>query len=47
MSMLNFQSFIQGRSLSSDEDQVTALIKHLIDQPSPRVLIQDFPQTEG
>ena len=49
MAVLNYPAFIQKKNLfgKGDEVQVTELIKHLVDQASPRVLIEDFPETEG
>ena len=49
MSVLDFPSFQRQNNLvgKSDEDQVTELIKHLVQQSAARVLIKEFPQNEG
>jgi len=49
MSLLDFPQFLrqQGLSQAAEEDQVKGLIRYLVDQASPRVLIEEFPQTEG
>lgn len=46
--VLNFTHFQNERNLAakSDEDKVKELIKYLVEQPAPRVLIEEFPQTE-
>lgn len=48
MALLDFPQFLKkaGLSQASDEDQVKGLIRHLVDQPAARVLIEEFPQTE-
>lgn len=48
MTVLDFPKFVQSKKLGSrsDEEQVKELIRYLVDQTSPRVLIEDFPQTE-
>jgi shikimate kinase len=45
MAVLDFPKFIQMKKLGSrtDEEQVRELIRYLVDQTSPRVLIEDFP----
>ena len=49
MSILDFTAFLSKKGLTSkpEEEQVSELIKYLVDQPSQRVLIEEFPQTEG
>ena len=49
MSLLDFNKFLSDKSLqsASEEDQVRALISYLADTASTRVLIEEFPQTEG
>lgn len=48
MCHLNFNSFVQARGLAdcSEEQVVSELISHLAGEVMPRVLIEDFPQTE-
>lgn len=48
MKLLNFQDFINEKGLkdADDETVTTALIHRLTQEISPRVLLEDFPQTE-
>jgi len=48
MSMINFNHLIVEQKLQrkNEEEQTMALIKTLADEVSPRILIEDFPQTE-
>jgi len=48
MQPLMFSKFVKDNGLKGkDCETVTmALIKHLIQETAPRVLIEDFPQTE-
>ena len=48
MLMLNFAKFLKDSSLEGKDDETVtmALIKHLINETAPRVLIEDFPQNE-
>ena len=49
MTPLDFSQFLRSRNLTlrSEEDQVKELIKYLVEQASPRVLIEEFPQSES
>lgn len=48
MKLMNFETFVREHSLGhlDDEAVVFELIKHLIDEVSPRVLLESFPQNE-
>ena len=49
MVRLDFNQFLKDCGLTGSEDEeaiVMALIQHLSCEVSPRVLIEDFPQTE-
>lgn len=45
MAKLDFASFLKDNNLHSktEEEQVKELIKYLVNQSSPRVLIEEFP----
>ena len=49
MSLLDYTTFLKDNGLlqRSEEEQTKELIKYLVEQPSPRVLIEEFPQTEN
>lgn len=48
MRLLNFNEFINSQNLADtdDETQTVALIKRMSQEICPRVLIEDFPQSE-
>ena len=48
MQTLNYGKFVKDNGLKGkdDETQTMALIKHLIGETAPRILLEDFPQTE-
>lgn len=48
MKMFNFCDFVTAQNMDNcdEETQTIALIKHLSKEVSPRVLIEDFPQSE-
>lgn len=48
MNLINFSKFINDNGLKDkDEESITiALIKKLVNEISPRIIIEDFPQTE-
>jgi hypothetical protein len=45
MILMNFGKFLKDNGLKSKDDETVtmALIKYLINETSPRVLIEDFP----
>jgi len=48
MKLVNFNDFIEENGLTDDDDETVtvALIKSLSQELAPRVLLEDFPQTE-
>ena len=48
MKLLNYNSFVRDQNLAecSEETKTIALIKQLADETCPRVLLEDFPQSE-
>ena len=48
MHLLNFSKFVKENNLKGKDDETitTALIKNLINQIHPRILLEDFPQNE-
>jgi len=48
MKMMDFQTFLRDKNLTekTDEEKVKGLIQHLVNETAPRVLIQEFPETE-
>lgn len=48
MKILNFSQFLKSQDLKNtdDETKTMALIKNLVNETVPRVLIEDFPQNE-
>jgi len=47
MKLINFGQFLKAKGVKgSDEDQTMALIKHLQEEVSPRILLEDFPQND-
>jgi len=48
MNLLNYNEFIKESDLgdADDETKTMALIKRLSGETSPRVLLEDFPQSE-
>ena len=48
MKSLNYNSFIRSNNLGDcdEETKTVALIKHLSQEINPRILLEDFPQSE-
>ena len=48
MKLIKFNDFVEGNGLSDADDETvtSALIKTLSQELAPRVLLEDFPQTE-
>jgi adenylate kinase family enzyme len=50
MEVLNFDRFLSHAGLNpqdfDDEEATLALVRHLVNETSPRILIEDFPRTE-
>ena len=48
MKMMNYNQFVAENDLSDkdDEEKTTALIQHLSQEICPRILLEDFPQSE-
>lgn len=48
MHLLNFTKFVKEHGLKGKDDETVtmALIKHLINEIHPRILLEDFPQNE-
>jgi adenylate kinase family enzyme len=48
MTPLNFTKFIKDNGLKGKDDEVMTmtLIKHLVNETAPRILIEDFPQNQ-
>jgi adenylate kinase family enzyme len=47
MNTLNFSKFVKDHGLKDEdcETKTQALIKHLVNETAPRILLEDFPQT--
>ena len=47
MKLINFTQFIKSQDLKNadDETKTTALIKLLVNETVPRILLEDFPET--
>ena len=45
MKLLNFSQFVRQHDLKNadDETKTMALIKHLVNETVPRILLEDFP----
>lgn len=50
MQILNFDTFLANSGLNpedfDDEEATLALVRHLVNETAPRILIEDFPRTE-
>jgi hypothetical protein len=48
MKMMDFPTFLRDKNLTekTDEEKVKGLIQHLVNETAPRVLIEEFPETE-
>ena len=48
MKVVNFEQFLRSNGLDpqDDEESTLALIKYLINETAPRVLLEDFPRNE-
>jgi adenylate kinase family enzyme len=47
MIVVNFEDFWKSKGLDADDEEVTlALVKSLVNETAPRVLLEDFPRTE-
>ncbi len=50
MIVLNFDGFLRAKGFDvndyDDEDATMALVKHLVNETNPRVLLEDFPRNE-
>ena len=48
MQVLSFSKFVRDHNLKEEDDETktSLLIKHLVNETAPRILIEDFPQTD-
>jgi MoxR-like ATPase len=49
MNLLNFENFLVDSGFNpkdyDDEEVTLALVRHMVQETSPRILIEDFPRT--